>query len=320
MAMPLPNLDDRSFDDLTAEARALIPTVLPEWTDHNPSDPGMVVVELLAWLTEMLLFQVNEIPPASVEAFLAYLNEPGWPRSSHPTVDEAILATRRALRERYRAVTADDVEHLVAHDWPGPPHIARVRCLPGRNLAAADPAAREQAAPAHVSVVVVPEPPVGAAAAGPPVPAAADCAAIAAFLAPRCTLTTRLHVVPPAYVPVAISGRVTFRDHAPAGAVESAQQLLAAFHDPLTGGADGTGWPFGRAVYVSEVYARLEQLAGVGFVEDVVVTGPRPITDPDGTVIGVALDDHELVQLGPVTLDVHDDYGRLLPPGPVATS
>jgi hypothetical protein len=318
MAMPLPNLDDRSFDDLTAEARALIPALLPEWTDHNPSDPGIVVVELLAWLTEMLLFQVNEIPPASVEAFLAYLNEPGWPRSSHPTVDEAILATRRALRTRYRAVTPDDHERLVADDWSGPPRIARVRCLPGRNLAAADVAVREQAAPAHVSVVVVPERPAGAA--GPPLPAAAACAAIAAFLAPRCTLTTRLHVVPPMYVPVSISGRIWFRDHAPPGAAESARQALTAFHDPLTGGADGTGWPFGRAVYVSEVYARLEQLAGVGFVEDVVVAGPRPITDPDGTVIGVALDDHELVQLGPVTFDVHDDYGRLLPPGPPAAT
>ena len=59
MPIPLPNLDDRSFDELTAEARALIPGLQPDWTDHNPSDPGITLVELLAWLTEMLLFQIT---------------------------------------------------------------------------------------------------------------------------------------------------------------------------------------------------------------------------------------------------------------------
>jgi len=49
MPLTLPVLDDRSFDDLVAEARALIPALAPEWTNHNPSDPGITLIELFAW-------------------------------------------------------------------------------------------------------------------------------------------------------------------------------------------------------------------------------------------------------------------------------
>jgi hypothetical protein len=78
MPIPLPDLDDRSYAELTAQARAMIPGLLPAWTDYNPSDPGTTLVELLAWLTEMLLFQVNQIPQASIEKFLELINGPGW--------------------------------------------------------------------------------------------------------------------------------------------------------------------------------------------------------------------------------------------------
>ena len=35
-----PNLDDRTWQDLVDEMRALIPIYAPQWTDHNPSDLG----------------------------------------------------------------------------------------------------------------------------------------------------------------------------------------------------------------------------------------------------------------------------------------
>ena len=52
---------------LTNFTQALIPALQPAWTNYNPSDPGIVLIELLAWLTEMLIFQVNEIPAANTE-------------------------------------------------------------------------------------------------------------------------------------------------------------------------------------------------------------------------------------------------------------
>ena len=49
MAIDAPSLDDRSFDDLFEEARALIPRYTEEWTDHNESDPGIAMPQLHAW-------------------------------------------------------------------------------------------------------------------------------------------------------------------------------------------------------------------------------------------------------------------------------
>ena len=41
MALPAPNLDDRTFQDIVDEAKRLIPRYTPEWTNHNLSDPGV---------------------------------------------------------------------------------------------------------------------------------------------------------------------------------------------------------------------------------------------------------------------------------------
>jgi hypothetical protein len=62
--MPLtpPNLDDRRFDDLVAEAKRIIAQTCPAWTDLSPSDPGMVLVELFAHLTEVMLYRLNRLP------------------------------------------------------------------------------------------------------------------------------------------------------------------------------------------------------------------------------------------------------------------
>jgi hypothetical protein len=73
MPIQLPNLDDRTYADLLAEMRALIPGHAPEWTDHNESDPGIMLLELFAWLTESLIYRTNRIPDASKVRFLELL-------------------------------------------------------------------------------------------------------------------------------------------------------------------------------------------------------------------------------------------------------
>ena len=61
MSIPLPNLDDRRWSDLVEQGRALIPLYAPEWTDHNASDPGITLMELLAWIAEADVFQLNRL-------------------------------------------------------------------------------------------------------------------------------------------------------------------------------------------------------------------------------------------------------------------
>lgn len=62
MEFETPRLDDRSFQDLVAEARQRIALYTPEWTDHNPSDPGMALVELFAFMTDVALYRMNRVP------------------------------------------------------------------------------------------------------------------------------------------------------------------------------------------------------------------------------------------------------------------
>ncbi|MBN2545149.1 MAG: baseplate J/gp47 family protein [Spirochaetes bacterium] len=68
--IPSPNLDDRTFQDIVDEAKRLIPHYCPEWTNHNPTDPGIALIELFAWMTELLIYRLNKVPEKNYLAFL----------------------------------------------------------------------------------------------------------------------------------------------------------------------------------------------------------------------------------------------------------
>jgi len=60
--IPKINLDDRTFDDIFNDALRLIPRYCPEWTNHNTSDPGITLLELFSWMTEMTIYRLNKVP------------------------------------------------------------------------------------------------------------------------------------------------------------------------------------------------------------------------------------------------------------------
>jgi predicted phage baseplate assembly protein len=55
-------LDDVRFQELVSEARTRIVRHSPDWTEHNVSDPGITLIELFAWFTEILVYRINRIP------------------------------------------------------------------------------------------------------------------------------------------------------------------------------------------------------------------------------------------------------------------
>src|SRR4051794_4325277 len=73
MRLPEIGLDDRRFQDLVSEARMRISRACPEWTEHNVSDPGITLIELFAWMTEMLVYRVNRVPDKLHVALLELL-------------------------------------------------------------------------------------------------------------------------------------------------------------------------------------------------------------------------------------------------------
>jgi len=70
MALQAPNLDDRKFQDIVSEARSKIPVYCPKWTDYNLSDPGVTLIELFAWMTDMILYRLNRVPEKNYIKFM----------------------------------------------------------------------------------------------------------------------------------------------------------------------------------------------------------------------------------------------------------
>lgn len=62
MSIPSPNLDDRSFEQLLDEAKALVARSGCGWTDLSPGDPGAVMLDVFAHLTGLLIYRMNRLP------------------------------------------------------------------------------------------------------------------------------------------------------------------------------------------------------------------------------------------------------------------
>ena len=260
MPIALPNLDDRRYRDLVEEARGLIPTYAPEWTNHNPSDPGITLIELFAYLTEILIYRLNRVTDANVAAFLKLIDGVDRRAMSHSELRQQVREVVTELRRPQRAITVSDFETLVLDAFPR--EVARARCIPERNLEPEDLETRTTPKAGHISVIVVPD-----SEDTKPVPSSDLMKAVWDYLEPRRLLTTRVHVIPPRFVAVGVSITVVLKsDWLEKDVRPQVTDALRRFLGPLTGGSNGDGWPFGRNVYVSEIYELLDRVPGVDFV------------------------------------------------------
>jgi predicted phage baseplate assembly protein len=159
-----------------------------------------------------------------------------------------------------RLVTIADFETL-ASSTPGV-RVARVKAVPGHHPDF--PCVRVAGV---VTVVVMP------ACGTPPIAQPGFRAEVARHLEPLRPLTTEVHVVGPDYVEVGVDAVLHLDTRAEQTAVASAaRQAIDDYLDPLHGGPDHTGWPFGRSVYESELLALLAAVPGVLFAGGLTIT------------------------------------------------
>ncbi|MEH2221175.1 MAG: baseplate J/gp47 family protein [Nostoc sp.] len=319
MPIQLPNLDDRTYDDLVQEALSLIPTYAPEWTNHNPSDPGITLIELFAYLTEMLNYRLNRVTSANKQTFLNLISEKGELQPlDEKTLNDKIRTEILNLRKANRAVSSKDFEELAiaaTKNVQNPQQkVARARCLPRRNLESPTPGAVYVEQPGHVSVVIVPDKPPTSNSQLQPTPELLE--AVKHELELKRLLTTRLHVVSPVYLTVRVQITLILEPGAKEDIVK--KQVLEAlqnFFHPLKGGKEGKGWEFGRNVYVSEIYELLDKQIGVDYVipkdkEELEVDEQRKVK-VNGQLSAVKVNDNELVNFefneGDITIKLGND-------------
>ena len=267
-----------SFDELVREGVSLIPAYAPAWTNYNPSDPGITLVELLAYFSEILAYRGLRITPDAKLHFLRLLEgrtaSATDPLAGAPsvTVDAAIRARVEDLSRRECAVTPGDFEQLATHAAAAHRHGRaglRAICVPERDLRRTVGTLHPMAAnaAADVSVVLALDPALLGEAGD------ALCRHVEEALAPRCLLTTRAYVVRAAHLHAFVACRIAPKPGVPLAVVaEAVDAALRRRFDPIAGeeAAFGAG-PFGRPLHLANVAGAIERTEGVDYVEDVVL-------------------------------------------------
>lgn len=173
------------------------------------------------------------------------------------TLDQIDGARVRHLPTPSKAVNLLDLERI-ALDVPGT-SVARARAWAG--VLAEHPC---MSAPGAITVVIVPRMPVAQ-----PQPSAGLRRVVQRYIERRRMVATVVRVVGPSYLPVSVSASVQTRRGASQATVMAAVvAALNAFLDPLSGGPDGLGWPFGRPVYRAEILQLIDGVPGVDHVTD----------------------------------------------------
>lgn len=174
------------------------------------------------------------------------------------TLEDAKLRAPQSLKNKCRAVTAEDFESL-ARQAPG---VQRAKAL-----ALTHPGFPGVQVPGVVTVIIVPDSDVPS-----PMPSEGMIRTVCAYLDQRRLLTTELYVVPPTYHVVRVRTRVIAQDNADLAEVKHnvEDDLLVYFH-PLKGGEDGLGWEFGGDLFFSLVYRRILGVLGVRRIDELII-------------------------------------------------
>jgi len=215
-------------------------------------------------------------------------------------IENAKLRGPILLKTRHRAVTAEDYEHLALQ---AAADVGRARCVP---------AGGEGTEAGGVRVLIVPrveDGPDGALEFSQLVPHDDVYERVRLHIDERRTLGARVVIEPPGYMAVSIVAALrAVHRYDPRQLEQDARRALYAHFHPLTGGPAGTGWPFGRAVVGGEVFAVLQRVRGVDFVEDIRLFPADPVQRTRG-------ERTERIQLGPNDLAFSYDHQVMVRPG-----
>ena len=223
------------------------------------------------------------------------------------SIEHVKARARKDFREHYRAITSEDYEQL-ALSTPGL-RVARAKAIPNYN----PDYPCISAVPGTVTVVVVPHTSEGTVTPGP---GEGFIQTILNHLEKHRLVTTDVHVIKPEYVKVSVKCKVQVKKRSsPTKVKKRVKDALNCFLDPLKGGPDEKGWPFGRSVFPSEIYQIIDKVEGVDYATGISITAEGYQKEDDAIKIpGFALvysGDHEVEIIGGKEEEVKNDCTRI---------
>ena len=182
-------------------------------------------------------------------------------------LERAKMRGRASLRVRDRAVTAEDYEFLARQASSA---VGRAKCV--QPAPQHKPGRKGQAIPPGLVKVLVVPTISGSLEAPRPSDLRAPQSTIdrvTSYLDERRLLTAVLEVGEPDYVFVSTDITIVADPKADGDEVARAvRKRLEQYVNPLTGGPNGDGWPFRRALTLADVYAQVGAVDGVAFLLD----------------------------------------------------
>lgn len=277
MPIQLPNLDNRTFDELMKEMIASIPKYTKEWTNFNPSDVGITILELLAWVSESLIYRTNIVPEESYINFLRLVAGAGniydktynIYNDLYDKTDKAHLALLRYLKDiadkkikpeiqsmkaeaqrflssRYRAVTKEDFKEL---SLEADSRIKRVDV-------------RTSAKKVEIIMVI----PDDLKEASELISRLRD------YLEPRRLIGTVIEIKMAESTKVNLEIMLTCKSYVEPETIKLlVEEAITRYLDSINGGPNGKGWPYGRDLREYELFHLIEKIDGVKHVNTISV-------------------------------------------------
>lgn len=288
MTLKFPDLAARTYKDILDEMVSSIPRYSEKWTNFNPSDPGITILEILAWIFDTNFYMINRIPEETYlnfmrliagasgkEAkllletlrndpnsdrdhinFLSMLNEiedrrtKGYPIRE---ISQMKAAAIRFLTSDYRAVTEENFEALAIEAT--------------RNRSEKEPGVKRAIVKGYpdgkVEIIII-----------------SDRQEkydelkkiIKDYLEPRRLICTKIIVKEPVFSSLKVQVVLTLLPHAISSSTAAMiKKNILDFLDPVTGGDDKMGWPYGRSVSIYELFDIIEETHGVDHVDNVIL-------------------------------------------------
>jgi len=297
MKIKIPDLD-KNYEDLIDELVQSIPNFSADWTNFNPSDPGITLLELFSYIAECLIYRSNQVTEKTYFNFFQLIagarqldpldglqadlldQVKKWEKNQ-----QADFPTIRAMVERYwgytnRAISTRDFYALAMEAYfsvdtaiPAPninyreltlgqlEQIRRVVVIPDEEHSA-------------INVLLNPDP-----------KRALDFEALR--LAVKNNLITKrpigtvINVRMVYYTSVCLYMALTISSSVAAKTVEDTiRTKIKAYLNSITGGNDHKGWPMGKSLALYELKLIAEDVEGVEEVDEVCLD-PYEVVDED---------------------------------------